>query len=238
MEKRKKLNIVIYFILATSISFLFRYFTPKWLDALRLPYGAFYDLNLLVGIGPLLAALICGFLYKNGRFILRFWGNSAIKSAVFLLIPIITVIFLGVRNNEVINPHLFAIKVFVMWFLYIFGEEFGWRGYLQQIIGRNDYIRALITGIIWYLWHLSFIYTHYSPLKELFFIAVLILGSFLMLKVTKRTESLATAIALHFSFSVLTNIQLPENSYIAIIVMCLCWIALYIFWNRGFLKQL
>lgn len=238
MDRQNRLNVLVYFAIATLVSFLFRHFTPKWLDAFRLPYGSYYGMNLLVGIGPLVAALVSGAIFGNRNLLLRFWGNSVLKSAVFLLIPVITVIYLGVRNEESVDPNLFALKVSGMWLLYIIGEEFGWRGYLQQIVDWNDYTKSLVVGLIWYLWHLSFIYVHYSPLKELFFILVLVFGSFLILKVTKRTESLVTAIALHFSFSVLTNIRLPEKADVAITVMCLCWLVLYIFWNKGFLKDL
>ncbi|MFW5487766.1 MAG: lysostaphin resistance A-like protein [Desulfovibrio sp.] len=39
--------------------------------------------------------------------------------------------------------------------LILFGEEFGWRGYLQRrIFTRNPLVAAVITGIIWSLWHL------------------------------------------------------------------------------------
>ncbi|QNL49736.1 CPBP family intramembrane metalloprotease [Olivibacter sp. SDN3] len=238
MEKKIRLNLLVYFSIATLVSFLFRHFTPQWLDVFRLPYGGYYGLNMLVGIGPLIAAIASGAMFRNSRVTLRFWGNSVVKSVVFLLIPIVTVVYLGVTNKESIDPHLFALKVSGMWLLYIIGEEFGWRGYIQQVVRANDYIKSLIVGIIWYLWHLSFIYVYYSPIKEVLFVLVLMIGSFLVLKVTERTGSLATAVALHFSFSVLTNIRLPERSYIAIIFMCLCWIVLYIFWNKGFLKRL
>jgi hypothetical protein len=238
IEKRKRLNVLVYFSIATVVSLIFRHYTAFWLDIFRLPYGAYYGLNLLVGIGPLVAAIASGALFSNSRDTLSLWGNSVVKSSLFLLIPISTVIYIGVINKESIDPHLFAIKVTCMWLLYIIGEEFGWRGYIQQIITGNDYIKSLIVGSIWYLWHLSFIDVYYSPIKEIFFLLVLIIGSFMALKVTKRTESLATAVALHFSFSVLTNIRLPENAYIAIIFMCFCWIILYTFWNRGSLKQL
>jgi len=159
---------------------------------------------------------------------------------IFLMVPFLAVLWIGVINKESANIHLFAVKVSLMWFLYVYGEEFGWRGYLQEslVSSGNDYSRACIIGIIWYFWHLSFLMEGYSMEKEVFFFIVLVFGSFNMLKVVKKTESLATAIALHFSFSVLTNIPLPSNSAPVILFMCFIWLMLYLFWNKGILNKL
>lgn len=240
MEKTDRIKFIVYFILATLISLFFRGTNLSYLESFKLPYGTYYGMNLLVGIGPLTSAIICRFLFKENDSSLRFFGTSVFKSTLFLLVPIITVIYLGVINKESYDVHLFALKVCFMWLLYIFGEEYGWRGYLQRFVVKsgNDYKRSFVIGITWYLWHISFFELDYSFIKELFFIAILIFGSFLILKVTKRTGSFATAVALHFSFSVLTNIRLPENSYPAIICMCICWIALYIFWNKKIINNI
>jgi|SRR5690606_454301 len=240
MERKQLLKVVVFVALATIISFIFRAFEIHWLEIVRLPYGTYYGMSLLVGIGPLFSAIICKRLFNEKRSFLSFWGESKIKSIIFLLIPILTVIYIGVINKESINAHLFAFKVCFMWLLYIIGEELGWRGYLQEVLipKGNDYKRAFIIGLVWYLWHLSFFYVAYSLIKEVFFVIVLIFGSFIILKVTETTKSLSTAIALHFSFSVLTNIKLPENSHIPILIMCFCWGILSVFWNRGFLKRI
>lgn len=42
------------------------------------------------------------------------------------------------------------------------GEEFGWRGYLQQRIGRNPLRAAVITGLIWSAWHYPLLLTDYT----------------------------------------------------------------------------
>lgn len=240
MERAQLLKVITFFTLATLISFVFRASEIHWLDIVRLPYGTYYGMSLLVGIGPIFSAIICKILFKEKQPFLSIWGGSKIKSIIFLLVPIITVIYIGVINKESVNIHMYAFKVCLMWLLYIIGEEFGWRGYLQEVLVSkgNDYKRAFIIGLIWYLWHLSFFYVDYSLLKEAFFVLILIFGSFVILKVVKTTKSLSTAIALHFSFSVLTNIKLPVNSYIPILVMCSCWGILCVFWNRGFFKRI
>lgn len=42
------------------------------------------------------------------------------------------------------------------------GEEFGWRGYLQQRIGRSPLRAAVITGLIWSAWHYPLLLTDYT----------------------------------------------------------------------------
>ena len=37
----------------------------------------------------------------------------------------------------------------------LWGEEFGWRGYLQvRLLGRRPLLAAIVTGFIWGLWHI------------------------------------------------------------------------------------
>ncbi|MEU5870798.1 CPBP family intramembrane glutamic endopeptidase [Glycomyces sp. NPDC047369] len=42
------------------------------------------------------------------------------------------------------------------------GEEFGWRGYLQQRVGRSPLAAALVTGLIWAAWHAPLVLTDYA----------------------------------------------------------------------------
>lgn len=42
------------------------------------------------------------------------------------------------------------------------GEEFGWRSYLQLRVGRRPVRAAVITGLIWAAWHYPLVFTDYS----------------------------------------------------------------------------
>lgn len=42
------------------------------------------------------------------------------------------------------------------------GEEFGWRGYLQQRLGDRPVVAVLVTGLIWAVWHWPLAFTGYS----------------------------------------------------------------------------
>jgi membrane protease YdiL (CAAX protease family) len=41
------------------------------------------------------------------------------------------------------------------------GEEFGWRSYLQQRVGRRPVTAALVTGVIWAAWHYPLAFSDY-----------------------------------------------------------------------------
>ncbi|RYE25680.1 MAG: CPBP family intramembrane metalloprotease [Sphingobacteriaceae bacterium] len=213
--------VVVYFLLATLISLVFRIYMPSRLDLLKLPYG--YGLNILVGAGPLLAAEITRKLFDNADRRLPLYSDSLSKSLLFMLAPAFVLLIIGVKNKQHQNEHLFAVQVCLLWFVYIFGEESGWRGYLQQILNVSDYKKALIVGLQWYLWHLSFLFERTSLIKELVFLVVLLTGSFLAIKITKRTNSLLPAIGLHFSFSVITNVPNPSHYLTGVVAMLVTW---------------
>jgi membrane protease YdiL (CAAX protease family) len=51
---------------------------------------------------------------------------------------------------------LFGISM--VWTLIYFGEEFGWRGYLQDRVAPGKPLpAALLTGLIWGIWHYAFV---------------------------------------------------------------------------------
>ena len=51
---------------------------------------------------------------------------------------------------------LFGISM--VWTLIYFGEEFGWRGYLQDRVAQGKPLpAALLTGLIWGIWHYAFV---------------------------------------------------------------------------------
>ena len=58
-------------------------------------------------------------------------------------------------------PGIFVILPFQLMFValvsapILWGEEFGWRGYLQvRLMGHHPLLAAILTGLIWGLWHI------------------------------------------------------------------------------------
>ncbi|WP_238011620.1 CPBP family intramembrane glutamic endopeptidase [Dactylosporangium sp. AC04546] len=46
------------------------------------------------------------------------------------------------------------------------GEEFGWRGYLQQRIGGRPAAAVLVTGVIWGVWHWPLAFAGYTTFDD------------------------------------------------------------------------
>lgn len=222
-------SVAFYILVATSISLLFRVYSPPWLEWLKLPYG--YGLSILVGAGPFLGAILTRKVVGNRNEPLSFYGHAPLKSLLFMLIPSIVLIGMGIKNRDHLNEHVFALKLSVGWLLYIVGEEYGWRGYLQQILKLNDYWKALVVGCSWYMWHLSLFLERNAPLHELLFLAVLLVGSFVAIKITTRTHSLLTSVGMHFCFSVLTNIPTSPLFQYGLLAILLSWFVMLWKWR-------
>lgn len=84
-----------------------------------------------------------------------------------------------------------------------FGEEFGWRGYLQaRLYPGRPVAAALVTGIIWAVWHYpvtlrGYNYPDHPVLGSLLFIPITVLLSFLFDWLRRRTGSIWTASLAH-----------------------------------------
>jgi uncharacterized protein len=87
--------------------------------------------------------------------------------------------------------------------LIAFGEEYGWRGYLQAELIRMGRIRGmLVLGVIWGLWHAPIIamgynYPGYPVLGPILMIVVTIIMAFFLGYVVLKTGSVILAAFLH-----------------------------------------
>ncbi|MBU5227010.1 CPBP family intramembrane metalloprotease [Clostridium senegalense] len=88
-------------------------------------------------------------------------------------------------------------------FIMFFGEEFGWRGYLQprlqSIFGKK--LGVLILGPIWGIWHLPLCFTLYSPKTPIYCVIWYIISctclSIFLGYAYMKTENLWTPILIH-----------------------------------------
>ncbi|GAA0124380.1 type II CAAX endopeptidase family protein [Clostridium sp. CTA-19] len=103
-------------------------------------------------------------------------------------------------------------------FIMFFGEEFGWRGYLQprlqSIFGKK--LGVLILGPIWGIWHLPLCFTLYSPKTPIhcviFHIAYCILLGIFLGYAYMKTENLWTPILIHLTNNAVA-VALSGGSY-------------------------
>lgn len=146
MNNSKLLPILVYFLGAFGLTFAFGYLP-------ELTLGTIDCKDILLGWGPLLSGLVCYRLFKvpnhyavslNGAKPYLTWGIVFLA----LLLPFLTI-------NSVSKTTI--LSSVVSQFVYSFGEEFGWRHYLQNATaGFNQWVRYPLIGCLWFLWHYSF----------------------------------------------------------------------------------
>jgi membrane protease YdiL (CAAX protease family) len=111
------------------------------------------------------------------------------------------------------------LYIFVLWPTF-FGEEYGWRVYLQDrlfpILG--GYKGVLVLGIIWGLWHLPVItlglnYPGQPILGNILMILLTIVLAIIFSYAVLKTGSVWIAVILHL---ITDAIELPVNSYLAL----------------------
>jgi membrane protease YdiL (CAAX protease family) len=138
---------------------------------------AFYALqvvlNALFGLGPVRPSPLPS---PPGMSLTLFWMVAAIQSV--LLAPILAIVI-------------------------VFGEEYGWRGYLQSELLKVGRVRGiLLVGIIWGMWHWPLILMGFSypgyPLVGLLLTVLFLLGLAIILGyAVLKTGSVLLAAYLH-----------------------------------------
>ncbi len=215
-------DIIIYFVIAFGMTYL-----AGQLPDLAL--GAF-DLKLLLcGFGPLVGGLICYRLLKTRNAIrISLLGTRPVFSAIVCMVPIATICLTQTKHD------LSVILVYALTqFTYCFGEEFGWRHYLQNATSfMNEWLQSFLIGLLWFSWHYSFLEDMSSrmlgrDLPALIFppimIVLLSLQSFLFGMMVKRSRSILFPTVGHLLF---------KTGLVTMIVTGCVMCAILILWNR------
>ena len=207
-------RILIFFIIATVISNVFRFdIFELEIKLIQLPTWIFLlTTAFLEGSGVIIGALLAiSFLKKNKNTEITLFGTSKSKSLMMAIIPIIILTILGVKNNFELNSHLYGFIAIIGTLLYCIMEEYGWRGYLQEELKILKYWQKyLIIGFIWYLWHLTFL-TKATLGDNLFFFAMMVFGSWGIGKVAESTKSILASACFHLIIQIMLFNALIKN---------------------------
>lgn len=220
MEKEIKKNtiswkrVIIFFIIATLISNIFRFDIFEFRSVLeKLPSWIFIlTIVLLEGSGVIIGALIIiPFLKKERKTEISLFGTSKSKSIIMAIIPIIILTIIGITNDFGMEYHFYGFVAAIGTFLYCIMEEYGWRGYLQEELKiLKPWKKYLIIGFIWYLWHLTFL-TKASVGDNLFFLGMLIFGSWGIGQVAELTKSIIASACFHLIIQIMMFNALIKN---------------------------
>ncbi len=246
MRIRKKtwFEIFIYFIIATTLSGVFRFGLFDWYKNMSLPFGlTVFAGTLLQGIGPIAGALIL-LTVKNKESIFSLFGTQKIKSLIMLTIPLVLFTFFGVDNSYDLEKHYYGFIVGISIVTYGIFEEYGWRGYLlNELIDLKPFQKSLIVGFIWYAWHLSFLYKDTTILNELKFFCILLFSSWGIGAIAEKTKSIAASACFHilgnilFLSTLISTAFSNQTRYIILGGCLVSWIIVVNIWDKPLVKQ-
>ena len=207
-------RIVIFLIIAITISNIFRFDIFGLKENLtQLPTWIFIlTTALLEGSGVLVGALIAIFLLKKKRKTeITLFGTSKSKSMLMAIIPIIILTVIGVNNKYGLNSHIYGLYAIIGTLIYCIMEEYGWRGYLQEELKTlKPWKKYLAIGFLWYLWHLTFL-TKATVGDNLFFLAMMIFGSWGIGQVAELTKSIIASACFHLIIQIMMFNALIKN---------------------------
>lgn len=207
-------RVILFFIIATLISNAFRFDIFEIKTSLeKLPTWLFILISVLLeGSGVIIGALIAlNLLRKNRETQINLFGTSKAKSLMMVAIPIIVLTMIGVDNEYNLNPHLYGLLAIIGTLIYCLIEETGWRGYLQEELRElKSWQKYSIIGLVWYTWHLSFL-TNATINENLFFLAMMIFGSWGIGQVAESTKSLLASACFHLIIQIMMFNALIKN---------------------------
>ena len=207
-------RIFIFLVIAISLSNIFRFDIFGIKEILEILPTWIYLLSviLLEGSGVFIGALIAIYLLRKERKTkISFFGTSKRKGLLMSVIPIALLTIIGVKNDYEINTNLYGLIVVMGSLIYCVMEEFGWRGYLQEELKDIKPVkRYLIIGFVWYLWHLTFL-TEATISENLFFLGMLLFGSWGIGQVAESTKSILASACFHLIIQIMMFNSLIKN---------------------------
>jgi membrane protease YdiL (CAAX protease family) len=199
-------RVFLFLLIAITISNIFRFDIFEIKPELeKLPTWLFVLIALLLeGSGVLIGAFIAlSLLKKKKKTTISFFGTSISKSLTMASIPILILTIIGVHNTHGINVHLYGFIAIIGTLSYCIMEEYGWRGYLQEeFTSVKPWMKYMLVGFLWYLWHLTFL-TKASLGDNLFFLAMMVFGSWGIGQVAVATKSILASACFHLIIQIM-----------------------------------
>ena len=188
-------KIAIYFILAFGLTF--------FLNTMPNPLATYgYKVNLNVGLGPFLAAIIVSFFYKM-PLLLNFFSKITWIRRIELIG--MAIFFIGSFAKDILvnkTDYMFVLCGIVLALLYTLLEEAGWRMFLGKALEQYSFLTLfLVSTALWFSWHYAFQDENLlaNPVK---FLAMIAAGSAGMAQFYRLTKSWMIVALTHAVISV------------------------------------
>jgi membrane protease YdiL (CAAX protease family) len=216
MQKVNFKRFFIFYIIAIVVSNIFRFDVFGLQTTIEdLPKIIAIGISVLLeGSGIFIAALLALSLLKKERTTsITFLGTSKINNVFMVAIPLVLLAVVGVNNTYEINAHVYGIFAFIITLIYCILEEYGWRGYLHEEFKSITPIKKyIIIGVLWYIWHLSFL-KDVSLQNNLFFLGAMIVGSWGIGQVVDATKSILAGACFHLIIQIIFFNALFRNGF-------------------------
>lgn len=164
-----------------------------------------FTFNYNHGIVTLVAALL---FYKisNVKQEITLLGNDKLRSLLFPLVLFVCYSINGMNNSHGVNVHIWALIFCAFALIYNIMEEYAWRGYMIESLGKLNFVlKSIISGIFWAVWHF-FVFSNFDQYGGFWiFLAFCIVFSFILTFAVKQTKSILVAAAIH-AFIIQINI--------------------------------
>lgn len=235
METSKTIKSSIYsIVLFYSIAILIRYVATQttWLD---ITDNTFIKICLR-GIGPCLGALIAFKVFgiKNTYSMAGKLKPLLLSFIVFIAIPVLGFTIIGVKEGKNISVagSLFIAGAKLSFYYFVYGilEEMGWRVFLQNRLNfLNQYLKYLVIGILWFVWHLNF---ELSTPNIIFFF-LLIFASWGIGKIGDKTNSVLAVGAFHTLYNLFSlDYFESKNKLMVLLISLVIWTCYILFYDR------
>lgn len=240
-------RVALFLVIAITVSNVFRFdifaIYPFIKDYSKLLY--IISVSVLEGAGIFGAAILAIYLLKKQRKTeITFFGTSKTKAIVMAVIPVVLLTFFGVNNSLGFDANTYGFIAGFWTLIYCILEEYGWRGYLEEEFkGIKTVVRILIIGSIWYFWHLSF-FTAATVGQNLFFLGMLIFGSWGIGKVAEITKSILASACFHLIVNLFMYNEFfrdgieNQQKMIVIFGSVSVWIVILTKWNTNNKKEI
>ena len=248
-EKERWIRIGIYLLIALSFSYFFRINPPEWYQAMNWPAALQPFQRLLGALGVFIGAVVVEQIHPTKKQI-TILGTSPRYSLLMISLPVLLFTVIGVPNDGNVEPHIFGLIVGVQALLWVFLEEYGWRGYLQNELSNYKPIhKYLVIGILWYCWHLWFLQHSMLDDPSGFFtnmlVGLVIIGgaSWGIGLIADRTKSILASACFHMlgsfiQFNPAITENVDKNTRWVLFGICLTyWIFMLNRWKKSLEKS-
>ena len=197
------MHVVTFYVVACAVSWPFFWWrdieSESW-KSLQMP-GFIKTASYMWGPG--VAAIVCFFLFrKSHQRTVSFAGTSWQRALLFYVAPLAVLAAVGGEGMEGMSGRIAPAVMGIISFFTIFGEELGWRGFLQDALRPlRPFPRYVLIGVMWEAWHFTN-RMHGGSLESVLlrlavWYPVVIVLSFIIGEAVERSGSLLVAHTLH-----------------------------------------